>query len=125
MNLIPSIVSFGAAKELAAAGFKQPDKQYGQFWYGRDGSLWIVGYKPVAKKFQMRAVSRIGTAFPEDCDAFIYAPSIIEVLPRPWSLREEGDEWAVRDYRGDIRFYDKDACEAAVKAWKYDCERNK
>lgn len=92
--------SFETSKRLANAGFPQPQKEAGQFWFAFDDKLCIIeSFSYSHKILCVRRIVDFKWHFIENSDISFFAPSALDVLaqmPLHTTLRKVGEDWACR-----------------------------
>lgn len=119
-----AILSVITAGVLKSAGFPQPEKKYGQIWYGSDGKMWIIAKGN--KGNNDKAICADGAAFEHlhDTYGFIFCPTVDDImkqLPFHYVFYDILlNEFTVNDMRSKESISSsKEAIAACADAWLY------
>ncbi len=110
------MVSFKTANALKSAGFHQPEKQYGQFWYDSQGNTWVIGRVGINQDSPLiaRMMNNTRWEWLRDTEGFMFAPTATEILPYLNQPLNHSDTWFF--FTGSEKKY-TNACEACAKRY--------
>lgn len=122
-----NIVSFETAKKLKAAGFPQPEPEFGQVWYSDIfKTKWLVGLERlpnglvVGKTVKIK-IEEVGIWEQESGAYGVFAPTAIDIYPKlnfDFRLAPMPKGWQVnRASNGELISRHENPAEAAAEAW--------
>lgn len=74
MNHLDNLTAF----KLKDLGYPQPEKAIGQFWYDRNGSLWVVGKN--LGELCVRHLNGLAWDWIHDTNGFVFAPDMDHIM---------------------------------------------